>query len=179
MNTILRGSFLFLALLVGAASAKESTVNVASSRELRLAIVDTKKASADRDAAYSTFATCLGQAVSQQGVGEVGVKVKCVSADHAAFNLGTGVYDAVLVLSGSLPRALMISDVVRLSGTLGAGKGEKKVYLIFPNADETLAKLLSSSFSLALTDNRFLDALEGVSHQIAAAGQGPKVAATP
>jgi hypothetical protein len=73
----------------------------------------------------------------------------------------------------------MISDVMRVSGTLGSGKSEKKVYLIFPNGDETLAKLLSSSFSLALTDNRFLDALDGVTGRMASAAQGAKVAATP
>jgi hypothetical protein len=62
---------------------------------------------------------------------------------------------------------------------LGGGKAEKKVYLVFNNGDETLAKLLSASFSLAMTDNKFLDAIDGMSSQIAAVNNGAKVAVTP
>jgi hypothetical protein len=178
MNVIIRGSFVFLCLCASVALGAPSTVNVASSRELRLAIVDSSKATPVRDASHAAFALCLGQAVSRQGGGEIGVKVKCVSADHAAFNLGTGVYDAVLVLTGSLPRPLMISDVSRLSGTLGSGRNEKKVYLVFGTGDETLARVLTTSFAQALTDNRFLDAVDGISTRIASVGDGSKVAAT-
>ena len=177
MNVILRGSFAFLCLSASLAMGTPSTVTVASSRELRLAIVDSSKATPVRDASHAAFALCLGQAVSRQGGGEIGVKVKCVSADHAAFNLGTGVYDAVLVLSGSLPRALMISEVSRLSATLGSGRNEKKVYMIFSNGDQTLSRVLTTSFAQALTDNRFLDAVDGISSRIASAGDGSKVAA--
>jgi hypothetical protein len=177
MNAIIRGSFIFSCLCVSLAVATPAAVTVASSRELRLAVVDSSKATPARDASHAAFALCLGQAVSRQGGGEIGVKVKCVSADHAAFNLGTGVYDVVLVLSGSLPRALMISDVSRLSATLGSGRSEKKVYMIFSNGDETLSRLLTTSFAQALTDNKFLDAVDGISSRLASAGEGSKVAA--
>lgn len=73
----------------------------------------------------------------------------------------------------------MISEVSRLSATLGAGKTEKKVYLVFNNTDESLATLLASSFPLALTDGKFLDAVDGITDRIAAAGDGAKIAATP
>jgi hypothetical protein len=178
MNMIIRGSFLFSFLCISFASATE-TVKVAAGRELRLAIIDDAKATASRDASHAAFAVSLGEAVSGQGGPEIGVKVKCVNADQAAFNLTNGVYDAVLVMTGSLPRALMISDVTRLSAMLGNGKSEKKVYLVFNNGDESLAKILSSSFSLAMTDSKFLDAVDGLGSRIAAADTGKKVAVTP
>lgn len=179
MKAIVQVSFIFSLLCASIATAAESTVKVAATRELRLAVVDSSKASAVRDASHAAFAASLGQAVSKQDGGEIGVRVKCVSADNAAFSLGSGVYDAVLVLTGALPKALMMSEVSRLSATLGAGKTEKKVYLVFNNGDETLTKLLSSSFPLALTDDKFLDAVDGISNRIAAASTGSKIAVTP
>ena len=88
------------------------------------------------------------------------MRTKCVNADHAAFNLGTGVYDAVLVINNSLPRPLMISDVARLSATLGSGKTEKKLYFIFGTSDAPLSELLSASFPAALNNPKFLDMLD-------------------
>jgi hypothetical protein len=179
MNAFLRISFLFSIFSVAVSHATEATVQVAGSRELRLAIVDGSKATTSRDLSHSAFAASLGQAVSAQDGSEIGVKVKCVNADQAAFNLSNGIYDAVLVLTGSLPRALMTSDVTRLNATLGDGKTEKKVYLIFNNGDQTLAKILASSFPAAMTDTKFLDALDGVGRRIATADTGSKLAATP
>jgi hypothetical protein len=177
MNAIIRGSFLLSFFLATVASA-QSTVEVAGSRELRLAVVDSAKSTPSRDATHSAFARGLGRAVSGQEGSEIGVNFKCVSADQAAFNLSNGIYDAVLVLTGSLPRALMTSEVTRLNATLGDGKTEKKIYLIFNNGDQTLAKILSASFSLAMTDSKFLDAIDGVGNRIAEANTSAKVAAT-
>ncbi|MEO6004538.1 MAG: hypothetical protein ABIZ04_13620 [Opitutus sp.] len=177
MNSFLRGALIFSVFALSSGWGAESTVTVASSRELKLAVVDPSKATAARDASHAAFAASLSQAVSKEGGGDVGVRVKCVAPDSAAFSLSTGVYDAVLVLSGSLPRALMTSDVLRVSATLGAGKTEKKVFLVFNSGDETLAKLLLTSFPTALTNDKFLDAVDGISSRIAAAGEGAKVAA--
>ena len=116
-------------------------------------------------------ANSLGEAVSKQCGGTIGVRFKHVGADNAAFNLGTGVYDAVLVVSGSLPRALMISDVSRLSAILGAGKSERKLYLVFGNGDAALADLLSASFSVALNNQKFLDTLNDGDGNSAPAGE--------
>ena len=179
MNAFLSRIFVVLfVLFTQVGFAVESAVKVAASKELRLAVVDSSKGNAARDASHAAFAASLSQTVSRES-GEIGVRVKCVPADQAAFNLNNGVYDAVLVLTGSLPRALMISDLSRLSATLGAGKSERKVYLVFNNNDATLAGLLATSFPLALTDITFLDAVDGISNRIAAAGDGPKVAVTP
>jgi hypothetical protein len=178
MNSLVRILFVFCLFGAGPTLAAE-TVRVAGSRELHLAIVDTAKASAARDATHAAFAASFGEAVSKLYGSTIGVRAKCVNPDHAAFNLGTGVYDAVLVLGGSLPRALMISDISRLSATLGAGKAEKKVYLIFGNGDATLSSLLAGSFASALTSAKFLDTLDGVGVEGKLASSGAKVAASP
>lgn len=177
MKTLIRSSVLFC--LLGAFAFAADAVKVAGSRELRLAVVDTAKSSATRETAHAAFAASFSEAIAKLCGEKIGVKVKCVSADHAAFNLGTGVYDAVLVLGTSLPRPLMISDVSRLSATLGAGKTERKAYLIFNNSDEGLAKVLAGSFEPALTSDRFLDALDGKAGQLAGAAGGSQVAAAP
>src|SRR5688572_8527641 len=92
MKTIIRGSVLFCLLSATFAAASEATVTVAATRELRLAVVDASKATASRAASHEAFAVSLGEAVSGQGGPEIGVKVKCVPADQAAFNLTNGVY---------------------------------------------------------------------------------------
>lgn len=159
MNPLLRTGIVFIFSFTSLALAAEKAVQVDASRELRLAVVDASKASKTRDEQHAAFALSLGEAVSKQCGGKVGVRAKCVNADHAAFNLGTGVYDAVLVIGNTLPRPLMVSDLSRLSATLGSGKGEKKLYLIFGMGDATLSELLSASFSGALNNQKFLDTL--------------------
>lgn len=170
MNALIRGGVLFLFVCISVTFAAEATVRVATSRDLKLAVIDSTKASSARDALHAAFAQGLSEAISKQCGSTVGVRTKCVSADHAAFNLGTGVYDAVLVLTGNLPRALMTSDVTRLSATLGSGRAEKKVYMIFSNGDERLAQLLGSSFAPALTDGKFLDSVDGLAGRISEGG---------
>jgi len=178
MNTIIRGGVAVFLLCASVAKAAESTIQVAASRELRLAIVDNVKSSAAREAVHSAFAAGLSAAVSKACGTAVGVRAKSTTADAAAFSLGNGAFDAVLVLTGSLPRAMMTSDVTRLNATLGAGRSEKKAYLIFNNGDASLAQLLSASFAVAVTDGKFLDALDGNVAPLAV-GSGAKIAATP
>jgi xanthine/CO dehydrogenase XdhC/CoxF family maturation factor len=170
MNTLLRASLAFLLSGATLALAAEQSVHVDASRDLRLAVVDAAKPSKARDAQHTAFAESLGEAVGKQCGGTVGVRAKCVSADSAAFNLGTGVYDAVLVIGNTLPRPLMISDVSRLTAVLGTGKNEKKVYLVFGAGDATLANLLSASFSAALNNQRFLDSLNDPADRPASGG---------
>lgn len=159
--------------------AADLKVRVQGSQELRLAVVDSSRNTAARDALHQAFANGLAAAINQGGGQPITVKVKAVNADHAAFNLGTGVYDAVLAMGTSLPRPLILSDTMRLTATLNTTKGERKAFLIFGQADEGLAKVLTAAFAPAITDRKFLDALDGGFEQLAAADGGSKVAARP
>jgi len=180
MNVFARAVVILLALsLAVALRAAEPALRVEGSRDLRLAIVDSNKNIAARDAMHRAFAASLGAALSNACGAPVEVKAKCVNADHAAFNLGTGVYDAVLAIGAAVPRALILSDCARLSVTLDSGRNERKAYLIFGTGDATLAKWLTEAFMPAITDARFLDAMDGRSEHVAAATAGAKLAQSP
>ncbi len=152
---------LVLAGALPAAWSAEAAVVVSAGTDLRLVVVDQAKAGPQRDAIHRAFAASLEKAVGDAGSGQLAVKVKCVSADNAAFSLQGGGCDAVLVLGSAVPRPLVLSETTRLTATLGTDKSERKAWLIFSKADQTLEKLLAGTFVTAVTDTRFLDALDG------------------
>jgi len=171
VNAFFRISFVLMLSSASLSTATDKPVRVDASRDLRLAVVDASRPSKASDAQYAAFADSLGEAVSKQCGSTIGVKFKRVSADNAAFNLGTGVYDAVLVVSSAIPRPLMIAEVSRQSAILGAGKSEKKLYFLFGTSDAALASLLAASFSVALDNQKFLDTLNDPDGHAAPAGQ--------
>ncbi len=148
------------------APAAETPVRVAASRELRVAVVDTTKATPARDALHQAFATALADAVGERSGSPLGVRVKLVGADQAAFNLEAGVYDAVFVPSHALPRPLLGSTVARLSAKRGAGDKEKNLFLVYNPGDAKLAELLAVSFPAALDTPKFLQALEAMTKPV-------------
>lgn len=143
------------------ASDQPKPIRVVGSSKLQLAIVDTARATPARAAIHAAFAAGLGKAMSAACGGPVEVQAKIMNADQAAFGLEAGSCQVVLTMGKTLPRALVRSELERLNATLGAEKNEKKAYLLFTNADEGLKKLLTASFASAISDQRFLDALDG------------------
>jgi hypothetical protein len=151
-------------------AGKDSEVRVASSKELRVAVVDATKASAAREAVHQAFASSLGGALSRQCGGPVGVRAKCVGADHAAFNLNAGVYDAVLVIGRSVPDALRKVDALTLSAAPDGGKRERSLYLLIGNGDASLQGLLATAFTGALSDAKFLETFASGGRPVTPAG---------
>lgn len=176
MNATMRVGLVFLSLFT-AAFAAETEVRVASSRGLQLAVVDAAKPSAARDAVHQAFAASLGDAVSKRCGSPIGVRVKCVGADHAAFNLNAGVYDAVLVVAKSLPEGLAKVDGITLSAVPQSGKRDRTIFLIVSNGDASLQGMLASAFATALNDERFLTSFSGNEQKVAVAN-GTKVASS-
>jgi hypothetical protein len=175
MNAILRCSLL-LAVCCAGASAAEPEVRVAASRGLSLAVVDASKASATREALHQTFAASLSTALGARCGGAVPVHVKCVGADSAAFNLGAGVYDAVLVIGRDVPDALRRVDAITLSASPGVGRRDRALHLVVANGDATLQGFLAAAFTGALADQKFLEVFNGEVAKVATTG-GAKVAA--
>ena len=163
---------------VGLASAEQAAVRVVASSELRLVIVDAARASSARDALHQAFAASLGQTMGAACGGPVAVRLKCQGADQAAFALGNGGCHVVLALGKTVPRPLVLSGTTRLNATLGAGRNAQEACLIFANEDEGLRKLLTQSFAAAITDPRFLDALDGGLESAPDPGKGQKLAST-
>jgi hypothetical protein len=142
-----------------AASAKDAAMTVAASRELRIAIVDSSKATPARESMYQAFAAALSEAFSAHAGTVFGVRLKAVGADHAAFNLESGVYDAVFVPSATLPRPLIISGLTRLAGKRGSGVAQQTVHLVFNPSDQKFTELLTASFPEALQSPKFIESL--------------------
>ncbi len=150
-----------LAMCTGVATAAEPQVRVASSRGLRLAVIDTTKVTPARDAMHRAFATSIGESLSRACGGEVGVTAKCVGVDHAAFNLRAGVYDAVLVVGRSVPEPLRRTEAITLSAVPENGKRDRMLYLLIAHGDSALEGLLAAAFMGAVRDETFLERFAG------------------
>jgi len=174
MNLTVRSSFLVAALCAGALAA-EPEVRVAASRGLSVAVVDTGKATPAREAMHQMFATTLGAALSQRCGGTVGVRVKDVGVDHAAFNLGTGVYDAVLFIGRDVPDVLRRVDGMTFSAAPDSSHRDRTLHLIVGSGDTALQTLLAAAFTGTVSDQKFLEILTG-GGKLAAAATGAKVA---
>lgn len=162
-------------LAIMAASAL--TMEVKASRELRLAVVDTRKPAVAHQAMHRAFATGLGAAVGRQCGAAVDVRVKVVPATEAKASLTAGGCDAVLVLGDDRPWALRRLEAVTLAAMLDPDAGQQPVYLIVGDGDPALQELLAKAFSAVLADRRFLKALEKADERAARAGHGPAPAA--
>jgi len=167
----------FAALSAGAAFGADVKLRVEGSQELRLVIVDSIRASAGRDTLHRAFADGLAEAINRSGGAPIAVGTKRSHADQAAFSLNQGVCDAVLVIGKDVPRPLIIAGTRRLVATLTTNRGEKKAYLIFSDGDPGLTRVLSDAFTPAITDHRFLDAMDGGFDQVDADHAGTKLAA--
>ena len=161
MKTIARICLLFVIISAARVAADQTVVRVVANSDLRLVIVDSSRNTPAREAMHRAFAASLGKAVGDAVGGPATVQLKCLSADEAAFGLGTGRFHAVLAIGKSLPRPLAVSGLSRLNAALGAGKTQCEAFLVFSNEDPGLQKLLTESFANAITDQRFLDAFDG------------------
>jgi len=161
MNTIIRTSILIALLSAIGLSGKPTTMKVVGSTKLQLVIVDSSRATVARDAMHEAFAASLAKAMGEACGDKVEVEFKSQNADQAAFGLDSGNCHVVLSIGKALPRPLIRSEMERLNATLGSAKNEKQAYLVFLNSDAGLTKLLTKSFADAITDTRFLDALDG------------------
>jgi hypothetical protein len=174
MNLIFRAGAVLLAVGLSGVAAragdKTSEMRVASSRELRVAIVDSAKPSSTREALHQAFAASLGDSLSRQCGAPVGVRAKCVGTDHAAFNLNAGVYDAVLVIGRAVPDPLRRVESITLSAIPDAAKRDRALYLLIAPGDTSLQGLLATAFTGALNDGKFLETFAGAGRPGAAGG---------
>jgi hypothetical protein len=175
MNATIIRAGVFLAL-VGTVAATEPQVRVAASRELRLAVIDSNKSTEARDAMHQAFATSLGASLTQQCGGSVGVRMRRVGVDHAAFNLGSGVYDAVLVVGREVPTGLRRTRAIMLSAAPeGSANHERSLYLLIAEGDASLQGLLATAFTRTVNDESFLQRLAVAEGRIVASA-GEKIA---
>lgn len=178
MNILIRSVVVAASLSAGVLPGADDVVRVVGSSKLQLAIVDTARATPARKALHAAFAAGLGKAMTQAVGDKVEVQAKTLSADQAAFGLDSGSCQVVLALGNALPRPLVKSGMERLKAVLGPEKNEKLAYLVFSNADESLKKFLTASFSAAITDENFLNAFDGGIEADASPPPGKTLAST-
>jgi len=151
-------------------AASGLTVEVKSSRDLRLAIVDGRVASPARHAVHQTLVAGFRAALNRPGSAPVGIRTGELRAFEAKSALAAGDYDAVLVIADDRPLSLRRLDAVTFCGELDPDFGRNPVYLIVANTDLALRDELAHAFNTILADRRLLKSLD-------AAANGTTVAA--
>lgn len=141
---------------------------------LRVAIVDTRKASAARDAQRRLLIAQLSLAASRSaGEGQPKlIEAVCVGASAARARFLTGASDAVLVLAEERPFSLRRLDALTHCGALDPEWGVNRIYLIVDVQPNAAQALLARAFKQLLGDRAALRA-------ILAAGKGDAGATVP
>lgn len=150
--------YFLLALIVTPAAIAVQTLQVNSSRGLRMGTV----ASAKLQTLAPVLADSMKKALTSSGI-EMDLNVRTVGGDPAAFQLETGSLDAVIVF-GRLPKALMTSGLYRLQAELPSNNGAR-IYLVYKEGNDSLKAVLEDVFPKAVNADAFLT-------QMHAANQG-------
>lgn len=160
MRAIL-ASVLFSACLAVTVTAAEnaSDVKVQASSDLRVAVLDTTRPGPDRAAVHEAFAATLGATMSKQCGGPVNVKVTEVDAFRLSFDLKAGVYDAAFVIGDSVPQVLRKGNFEIIRAVSDVSGPSRAFHMVVPTEDPGLQKMISSSFSEALTSSKFTQAM--------------------
>lgn len=149
---------LALAGIAVVASATTTATKVEASRAIKLAIIDSERKAPGRDSFHQVFADTLGFEVSQRLGEPMPVRHSTPDVDKASWGLGNGVFDVVLVVGNSLPRALVSSDFQVLKAVPTSGKGKSALFFVIRNADPGFATLMEGAFPEALKGQFFLRA---------------------
>ena len=142
------------------AADNASEVNVQSTSDVMVAVVDTTRvAGGNGTTVHEAFAESLGATLSKQAGGQVNVKITEVDAFRLAFDLKSGMYDAIFIVGNNLPPAIKKGDFEILRAVSEAGTPGRVFHLVVPAADPTLKKMISSSFPVALSAPKFQEAM--------------------
>ncbi|AOS44683.1 hypothetical protein Verru16b_01750 [Lacunisphaera limnophila] len=162
MNTLRRTGVLALALMLIASSGfadDSASLKVAASRALSLAVVDLDRKNPASDALHDAFKESLSYEMSQLCQMPTPIKPVKLDAARAGWGLGTGTYDAAVVIGGTVPKAMISSGFTVTKATPASGDPKRMICLVTRNEDPGLAKLLAQSFPEALKGPFFQKAL--------------------
>lgn len=159
MHPRINFGILAFCILTSTVLAAGKEVKVEASQAIKLAIIDPERRAAGRDVFHQAFADTLGFELSQRVNGLVPVKSATPDIDKASWGLGNGIYDVVLVVGNSLPRAVISADFQILKATPASGDGRFFLFFVIRKEDPSLARLLEEAFPEALKGQFFLRAL--------------------
>lgn len=145
--------------LIAASGADKNQIKVEASRALRMAVVDSDRKGAGREAVHTTFGEALAFELSQRCKSPVPVKIQVADADHAAWGLANGSFDIGLVVGKNVPRGMVSADFTILKAAQPSGKGKFALFLVMRRDDPGLSEMLSASFPESLKGQFFLRAV--------------------
>jgi len=148
-----------LAAQLTAAESAVENVKVQASSDLRVAILDMSRPGPDRAAVHKAFAASLGQSMSKQCGGPVGVKVTEVDAMRLSFDLASGAYDAAFVIGETVPAALRKGNFEIIRSVSEVGSPARVFNMVVPTEDPSLQKMIVSSLGEALANPKFQEAV--------------------
>ena len=134
-------------VVIMAASASRFTVN--ASRELKIAIVDVRRTTPERNQFRANVAATLQTMFAE----DVLVRPVYVGARDAKLKLNGGDYDAALVIGEDRPGPLQRLDLVTLAGVMQSQYGALPVSLILTDRDPIVAQRLRSAFDRLVTEH--------------------------
>lgn len=140
-------------------AAEEARIKVQASRALSLAVVDLSRDNAASEQLSTAFKESLSAEMSERCKEPTPIKAVRVDASRAGWGLGTGLYDAAVVLGGNVPRAMSSSEFTIYKAAPQSGDAKRTVSLITRKADPGLAQLLADSFPEVVKGEVFLKAL--------------------
>jgi hypothetical protein len=165
MKTKLLAPLLGLFLSVSAvATVASDKVNVQSSRDLRVTVVDQTKEKTTRDMVQAALMKSLSAGLTHECKAPAQVKMKNASASRAAKELKNGECDALIVIGNSVPSGLLEGGVTVLKANgARAGTMDQTFYLLGHPRDPGMNKVLGLAFDHAIKSTAFQEALVGKS----------------
>jgi len=142
-----------------AIAADQARIKVEASRALSLAVVDLSRDNPASEQLSIAFKESLCAEMSERCKEPTPIKITRVDASRAGWGLGTGLYDAAVVLGGNVPRAMSSSEFSIYKAIPQSGDAKRSVSLIARKADPGLAQLLADSFPEVVKEETFLMAL--------------------
>ena len=147
------------AMSVMVRAAQDNGVQVASSRAMRLAIIDDGARGPVAEQMHQAFSDSLAFEVSQRCKSPVPMKQSTPDAQKASFGLTNGVYDVVIVVGAKLPPTMVHSDCRILKATPVSGDPKRVLWMIIRADDPGLTAMLEAAFPETLKEAFFQKAL--------------------
>jgi|GEM_PF-1916671 len=153
-------------------------LRVEASRALSLAVVDLDRKNPVSDQVADAFKESLSFVLSQHTKMPSPVKPLKMDGSRAGWGLGTGAYDAAVVIGGKVPKTMVSAAFTIIRAVPESGDEKGIVTLVMRKDDPGLAKLLEASFGEAIQGPFFQKALQQYCGMPAEQPIGWKVAGT-
>ena len=159
MKALFTTSVLALALSAAASLSQAMEVRASKSSDLRVALVDTCRQTAEQQAMHHAFAAGLAAEMSVKLGDSVGVRLVTVEMKQLLSELAEGKYEAALVISSVPPVGILKEEFTVLRAQSDYGAPPARFHLILRNSDPSLKDMMGASFAQVIEMPRVKEAL--------------------